>query len=738
MRLTLKSEPVSPTGSISSVGILNQLGRPKLDTLAVLIRETVQNSWDARLSDDAILSYIVHGWQLLPSQRQVLSEQVFSVRPPLASLSMTLFDSAEPLLGLIIADRGTTGLEGPTRADVVPEGSPRRFISFLRDIGQPSNQNLSGGTYGYGKASLYLASGMKTILVHTRCKLPNGQLESRFIAAALGQRWADESDRQFTGRHWWGRDGGDAAEPILDRDADDLAAALGMGGFTDDETGTTILILDPLLNDRSTSEQLSFEAGERTSFQAFNLMAEYILWFFWPKMLDSGSGHPSIQFQLQWEETPINIPHPKDFPPLRGFVEAMDRLKGRGDDESFLRAEVQNIDSERPRQHLGTLALQRFFVQKETVFDTGSTNSLFEGITHHTALMRQAELVVKYLEGRLLANNSIGYAGVFITDPLIDTVFAKSEPPTHDDWSPDSLTDKWHKTYVRVALRDIKSQMASFAQAPRTIEPQGMLTPLGAFATWLGESLIPMETGTAASRPRQRPNISLPTFLVRSDRASTPAQPSSPSTFSKNDDAGKALIGSNPTPVGTMVDTLPINSLPNNESSENNQPESANPNLTSGEDSDLNSPSPRENPPPAPTFPTTTLAKLEPKQFTRKPIRGHSSAEIIYDELVEYEHNPALLITFNVRHAENADGTSITLKAQAVLDSDRIEDEPPVGGSMVQVARWISPAGDVFANSDGNIFISVLEPREKWQVLVWLPGDIMANIELEAKAEAQA
>jgi len=96
------------------------------------------------------------------------------------------------------------------------------------------------------------------------------------------------------------------------------------------------------------------------------------------------------------------------------------------------------------------------------------------------------------------------------------------------------------------------------------------------------------------------------------------------------------------------------------------------------------------------------------------------------------------LITFNVRHAENADGTSITLKAQAVLDSDRIEDEPPVGGSMVQVARWISPAGDVFANSDGNIFISVLEPREKWQVLVWLPGDIMANIELEAKAEAQA
>jgi hypothetical protein len=81
MRLALKSEPVSPTGSISSVGILNQLGRPKLDALAVLIRETVQNSWDARISDERALSFRVHGWELLHTQRQVLTQQVFSARP---------------------------------------------------------------------------------------------------------------------------------------------------------------------------------------------------------------------------------------------------------------------------------------------------------------------------------------------------------------------------------------------------------------------------------------------------------------------------------------------------------------------------------------------------------------------------------------------------------------------------------------------------------------------------------
>ena len=116
--------------------------------------------------------------------------------------------------------------------------------------------------------------------MHTRCKLPNGRLESKFITAALGQRWADQQHRQFTGRHWWGRNGNDTAEPVLNADADQLASALGMGSFTDDETGTTILILDPLLNDRAAKDQPRFEAIDRTPLQALNLMAEYALWFF--------------------------------------------------------------------------------------------------------------------------------------------------------------------------------------------------------------------------------------------------------------------------------------------------------------------------------------------------------------------------------------------------------------------------------------------------------------------------
>ena len=45
--LDLQSERYGALGNLASEGVKNQLGRPRLDQLTVLIRESVQNSWDA-------------------------------------------------------------------------------------------------------------------------------------------------------------------------------------------------------------------------------------------------------------------------------------------------------------------------------------------------------------------------------------------------------------------------------------------------------------------------------------------------------------------------------------------------------------------------------------------------------------------------------------------------------------------------------------------------------------------
>ncbi len=84
------------------------------------------------------------------------------------------------------------------------------------------------------KAAFYRASTIRTILVHTRCQY-NGQLQSRFIAAALGVPFTENGIR-YTGRHWWGIKNKDIgiAEPMYGKYADKLADFLDMPAFKEE------------------------------------------------------------------------------------------------------------------------------------------------------------------------------------------------------------------------------------------------------------------------------------------------------------------------------------------------------------------------------------------------------------------------------------------------------------------------------------------------------------------------
>src|SRR5690606_40680361 len=70
---------------------------------------------------------------------------------------------------LEICDFNSTGLGGPTSADVVSEADePQDFINFIRNVGMARDTHHGGGTYGYGKTSLYAMSACSTILVDTQ------------------------------------------------------------------------------------------------------------------------------------------------------------------------------------------------------------------------------------------------------------------------------------------------------------------------------------------------------------------------------------------------------------------------------------------------------------------------------------------------------------------------------------------------------------------------------------------
>jgi hypothetical protein len=487
--LDLQSECYQPTGSISADGIKNQLGRPKLDRLTLLARESVQNSWDARLADKGV-RFGMAGWNLLDPQRAWLLETLFKKSPPHGLELRALLESEEQAAVLAVYDRGTKGLCGPTRADKISSGGPSNFVDLLRNVGQPPTAFLGGGTYGFGKTALFLASRARTIIAHTQVSLGK-RYEQRLMGAALGSQYAHKGGigrggRRYTGRHWWGRKDGNVVEPLTGREAVDAAKAIGMPTFEKEESGTTILMLLPDFEGRTPEEALRF-------------IGEAILRTYWPKMVDATRGTGSMMFQLSWNGGRIPMPRPQDVPPLSAYVKAFANLQAKLANKPLPHAGgwLQPIESQRPARTLGTLSLIKFPPEPRLVSASNEDDQgPFQEKSHHTALMRGPHFVVNYLEGPTMPYELAEYAGVFLTNSDSEEAYARSEPPTHDAWIPDML-DGTAKRLVNIGLRKIKEGMQQFAGVSVPEKVAGQTVPLGAFSDLLG-GLIPGELGTGA------------------------------------------------------------------------------------------------------------------------------------------------------------------------------------------------------------------------------------------------
>lgn len=493
--MELFSEPFPATGTIAARGAKESLGRPHLDNLVVLVREAVQNSWDARL--DGSIRFSLNGVQVAGNEIEGWRD-VFARIPgddlPLRGVL------AEPSLEVLyVSDRATTGLTGPTRADRISDDG-KDFVDLLRNVGEPRDKEHGGGTYGYGKSIFYIVSKASTAVFYTRT-WHDGELQSRLMAAALGDRF-EKRGVPYTGRHWWGevRDG--VIEPILGEPADEVATALGFPAFEDGSTGTSIAILG--------IHGFTPEGDFRTANECMQVMAEAITWHCWPKF---GLGNrDEIEFSVSWNGSEVPIPGGREIPVLEAYRSALlDIVESDTPSDPPHESEVHTIASQRPAQDLGRLAI------RHTRFKQTPYRPLVPPLTgpsHHVALMRDPRIVVKYLEGPPLPSDLAQWSGVFHASKAVDDSFAKSEPPSHDDWVSEGL-ERPHKTFVNVAYRRIADVIRE-SLAPGQVE-SGFSTavPLGALSSRLGSLIGPSEgTGgrasprpSAGSGPRRRGGV---------------------------------------------------------------------------------------------------------------------------------------------------------------------------------------------------------------------------------------
>jgi hypothetical protein len=354
-------------------------------------------------------------------------------------------------------------------------------LSFVLNSGEKQDVDGGGGTYGYGKGAFFLASKVGTILIYSRFR-ENDQIRARLIGSSLLSSGTVDGV-PYTGRHWWGLPDEGHCEPLVDADAISVAKRLGLPDFRAEETGTTVVVLDPDLADPAVPED---DLTEMTMGQAGRFVADAAAWNLWPLMIQGRSARLNVSVTAHG--APIEVPSEYTDAVLASFVGAYRAMS----------SSEPNVWCGNPRKALGRFAYLDTFGAK--VESTAGAELGLSGSPHHICCMRRPDLVVRYLEQPPKAHPDVGYAGVFKVEDELDNTFAKAEPPTHDDWVDAQLSGR-EATFVRVSRRRLNEETAKIV-GPKAKQVRVTEVPAGPVAQRLGFLLSGVGgTGAAETVP---------------------------------------------------------------------------------------------------------------------------------------------------------------------------------------------------------------------------------------------
>lgn len=216
--------------------ILRSLQNNSLSQVDLIVRESIQNSLDASLSNNG---YTDVAFKVDKFDSMQLSENFSEIKDTLREKysSLNLF--------LSISDKGTSGLTGTTSSENAAELLNSNFHKLVFGIGKNQNQDGAGGSWGLGKTS-YFQIGIGLIFYYTRIQIGEGEYEERLIASLVennrsAERILTQSER---GIAWWGNlDENNQVLPITDNDKiSDFLSIFNLNCYKNEETGTTIII----------------------------------------------------------------------------------------------------------------------------------------------------------------------------------------------------------------------------------------------------------------------------------------------------------------------------------------------------------------------------------------------------------------------------------------------------------------------------------------------------------------
>jgi RNA polymerase primary sigma factor len=266
--------------------------------LRTLTRETAQNSLDELLPGEQTvdLEYTVielAGADLasflerlqFDSMRKHLEASAAGRQKAAAAIRAGLeaLDSDNRLILIRVADYNANGLTGPEYED-------GRFTAVLRDTLNSQKSEFAGGSYGLGKATMWVASSLGLVLANSDLSEPvEGERENRFFGRAE-LPWHETGGESYAGPGWFGIPD-EARERALTRSYfgnSTLAEDLYLDR-PDERPGTSLLIVgayDP--------------SGEIEGIEGIGReIRRAVATSFWPAMVGVNGGPPRLRVTVR-------------------------------------------------------------------------------------------------------------------------------------------------------------------------------------------------------------------------------------------------------------------------------------------------------------------------------------------------------------------------------------------------------------------------------------------------------
>jgi transcriptional regulator with XRE-family HTH domain len=197
----------------------------------VLVREVIQNSLDAAAEAGGRVEVAFRLIRLAAADKRDflralefddLREHLEAAAAGGQKLGALLHDGLarvddQDLLLLVVDDRGTVGLTGPERGR-------GHFTALCRNNLDSNKDGAAGGAFGLGKAVLWRASRLATVLFGSHLSRPAEGRSDRRLFGRCELPWHEHRKSEYAGPGWFGRPAAAGAESI--REDDERAAAL--------------------------------------------------------------------------------------------------------------------------------------------------------------------------------------------------------------------------------------------------------------------------------------------------------------------------------------------------------------------------------------------------------------------------------------------------------------------------------------------------------------------------------